>query len=161
MSLIPSETMELVGQEVAAPVTATITAKDAQRYAQAVGDLNPLYFDVAAARAAGYPALLAPPTFVQYALVAGRPLEDLREDGLFRGAMPIRLAVQRTMFGGEEWDFVAPVCVGDEITGVTRLAGLDEKAGSKGPFVRVTRETTYTNQRDEVVARTRQIGIAR
>lgn len=161
MSLIPPETLALVGQEVAEPSTATIMAKEAQRYAQAVGDLNPLYFDEAAAQAAGYPTIVAPPTFVQYALVQGRPLEQLRTDGLFHGAMPMRLAVQRTMFGGEEWDFLGPVCVGDTITGVTRLAALDEKDGSKGPFVRITRETTYTNQRGDVVARTRQIGIAR
>ena len=31
------------------------------------------------------------------------------------------------MFGGEEWDFLGPVHVGDEITGTTRLADLDQK----------------------------------
>ena len=71
------------------------------------------------------------------------------------------LRVSRTMFGGEEWDFLCPVHVGDRITATGRLAGLDEKQGSKGPFVRITRETTFTNQDGEVVARTRQIGIAR
>jgi acyl dehydratase len=161
MSLIPEETMALVGGEVAEPATAVITAKEAQRYAQAVGDLNPLYFDEAAARAAGYRTMIAPPTFVQYALVQGRPLDQVRTDGLFVGPRPLVLKVERTMFGGEEWDFVAPVHVGDTITGVTRLADLDEKQGSKGPFVRITRETTYTNQDGEVVARARQIGIAR
>jgi acyl dehydratase len=161
MSLIPEETLALVGQQVADPVTATITSRDAQRYAQAVGDLNPLYFDEAAARAAGYRTLIAPPTFVQYALVEGRSLDQVRTDGLFIGPAPIKLRVERSMFGGEEWDFVGPVHVGDTITGVTRLAGVDEKQGSKGPFVRVTRETTYTNQDGDVVARTRQIGIAR
>lgn len=160
-SLIPPETLDRVGEVLAGPFTATITATGSQRYAQAVGDLNPLYFDEAAAAAAGHRALLAPPTYVPYALVQGRAQADIATDGLFIGERPLRLAVARVMFGGEEWDFVAPVCVGDEITGVTRLAALDEKAGSKGPFVRVTRETTYTNQRGDVVARTRQIGIAR
>lgn len=51
--------------------------------------------------------------------------------------------------------------VGDWITAETRLAALDQKDGSKGPFVRITRETTYRNQAGDVVARTRQIGIAR
>ncbi len=160
-SLIPDETRALVGQLVAEPVTAEIYAKEAQRYAQSVGDLNPIYFDLDAATAAGYRTLVAPPTFVTHAVVQGRPQSDLREDGLFRGAMPMKLRVQRTMFGGEEWDFLAPVYVGDVITAETRLADLDEKQGSKGPFVRVTRETTFTNQDGEVVVRTRQIGIAR
>lgn len=160
-SLIPAHTMALVGSLLRGPVTAEIAAKEAQRYAQAVGDLNPVYFDEAAARAAGHHGLVAPPTFVQYALVQGRPIEETRTDGLFQGDIPLDLAVQRTMFGGEEWDFLLPVLVGDRITAETRLASLDQKEGSKGSFVRITRETTYRNQAGDVVARTRQIGIAR
>jgi acyl dehydratase len=160
-SLIPPETVALIGQIESERSAVEITALGAQRYAHAVGDLNPMYFDEEAATAAGYPTLVAPPTYVQYALVASRPLENIREDGLFKGNSALRLRVQRTMFGGEEWDFVAPVCVGDHIGAITRVIGLDEKQGSKGPFVRITRETTYTNQFGNVVARTRQIGIAR
>jgi acyl dehydratase len=160
-SLIPPETRALVGSLSAAPVTAEITAKESQRYAQAVGDLNPLYFDLEAAKAAGHTALLAPPTFVAHAVVQGRSLAETRTDGLWRTGERLQLAVQRTMFGGEEWDFLEPVHVGDVITAETRLADLDEKQGSKGPFVRITRETTYTNGEGRVVARSRQIGIAR
>ena len=160
-SLIPAQTQARVGQLLAGPRTGAITAEGAQRYAQAVGDLNPVYFDEAAARAAGHPTLVAPPTYVAYAVVQGRPLEETGPDGLFVGGEPLRLEVARIMFGGEEWDFVAPVYVGDNITAETRLAGLDEKNGSKGPFVRIVRETTYRNENGEVVVCTRQIGIAR
>ncbi len=42
---------------------------------------------------------------------------------------------------------------------------LTEKDGSKGPFVRITRETTYRiddgTAHGVIAARTRQIGIAR
>ncbi len=76
-SLIPPETAARVGELVAGPTVATVTAAGAQRYAQAVGDLNPIYFDEAAAHAAGYPSLVAPPTYVAYALVQGRPLQDI------------------------------------------------------------------------------------
>ncbi len=160
-SLIPPETAARVGELVADPVTATITAEGAQRYAQAVGDLNPLYFDEVAARNAGYRTLLAPPTYPPYALVRGRPQHQIGVDGLFVGERPLRLEVARVMFGGEEWDFVTPVHIGDEVTAETRLAAIDQKDGSKGPFVRITRETTFTNNAGEVLIRTRQIGIAR
>jgi acyl dehydratase len=159
-SLIPTDTMALIGTPLGAPVMAAISAKESQRYAHAVDDLNPIYFDEAAARAAGYRTLVAPPTFVSHAVVQGRPLAELRVDGLFR-TVSVKLNVKRIMFGGEEWDFLEPVCVGDTITAETRLADLDQKDGSKGPFVRMVRETTYTNQDGETVARTRQIGIAR
>jgi acyl dehydratase len=160
--LIPPESLAMVGQVTGPPVSAEITASGAQRYAQAVGDLNPVYFDEDAARAAGHRTIVVPPTYVPYALVQGRPLSELRNDGLFKsGASPLRLNVQRTMFGGEEFDFVRPVHVGERITATSRLAALDEKQGAKGPFVRVTRETTFTDQDGNVVARSRQIAIAR
>lgn len=160
-SLIPEETMALVGEPLIEPVTIVIDARESQRYAHAVGDANPIYFDEDAAKAAGYRTMVAPPTFVSHAPVPPRHQEALREDGLYLTSDRVRLRVDRMMFGGEEWDFLEPVCIGDEITAETRLAQLDEKQGSKGPFVRTVRETTYTRSDGVVVARSRQIGIAR
>ena len=82
-ALVPPEARALVGTVTTEPVTAKITAKEAQRYAQAVGDLNPLYFDEEAARAAGYRTLVAPPTFLDHVVVPAAA-SDLRVDGLFR-----------------------------------------------------------------------------
>jgi acyl dehydratase len=146
------------------PTSAVVTRRDAQRYARAVGDLDPIYFDEEAARAAGYDGLVAPPTFVGHVTVEGGTLDDLREDGLWRdrrGSSPIRLNVSRTMFGGEEWEFRVPVLVGDTITAQRRFGNVEEKDGRSGPFVLLHYETTYTNQRDEVVAVSRLVGIAR
>lgn len=171
-SLIPPETQTLVGQLLTEPTTVVIEARESQRYALAVGDENPVYFDEEAAKAAGHRTIVAPPTFVTHAVVPPRPNDRLRTDGLWRTDDGVRLEVSRMMFGGEEWDFLEPVCVGDTITAETRLADLDQKEGSKGPFVRVVRETTFTRLDDPtgpghgtdagtVVARSRQIGIAR
>ncbi|MGF1597531.1 MAG: MaoC family dehydratase N-terminal domain-containing protein [Acidimicrobiales bacterium] len=160
-SLIPDETKQRVGQLLTEPVTVTIDRREAQRYAHAVGDDNPVYFDEAAARAAGHRTLIVPPTFVTHAVVAPKANEELRTDGLWKDRGGVRLEVERMMFGGEEWDFLEPVCVGDVITAETRLADVDQKDGSKGPFVRVVRETTFRRDDGTVVARSRQIGIAR
>src|SRR5262249_48748854 len=151
--LVPPETKAMVGQPLGEPVSAVVTRREAQRYARAVGDLSPLYFDEDAARAAGYDGLVAPPTFVGPAVVAGMTLDDLREDGLWRERGPrVRLGVTRTMFGGEEWEFHAPVLIGDTVTAVRRLGAVEEKDGRSGPFVLLHYETTFTNQRGEVVA---------
>ena len=160
-SLIPEESLARVGEVLSGPVTVVIDQREAQRYAYAVGDENPIYFDAEAAQAAGYRALVAPPTYVTHAVVQPRTASDLRTDGLYRARTGVRLLVNRMMFGGEEWDFIEPVCIGDEITATTRLAALDQKQGSKGPFVRQVRETTFVNQFGTEVARSRQIGIAR
>jgi acyl dehydratase len=160
-SLIPPETAARVGELLSDPASVTLDMRESQRYARAVGDDNPIYFEQDAAEAAGYRGLVCPPTFVSHATVRPRPLEELREDGLYRDGGGVRLRVSRMMFGGEEWDFLEPACVDDVITAETRLGGVDQKEGSKGSFVRVVRETTYTNQLGQVVARARQIGIAR
>ena len=160
-SLIPDESLARVGEVLAGPVTVTIDVREAQRYAYAVGDENPAYFDQEAAEAAGYRTLTVPPTFITHAIVPPRPAGEMRTDGLYGDGTGVRLEVSRMMFGGEEWDFLADVHVGDEITATTRLAALDQKEGSKGPFVRQVRETTYVNQDGTEVARSRQIGIAR
>jgi acyl dehydratase len=161
-ALVPPETEAMVGKPLGPPVSAGITRREAQRYARAVGDLDPIYFDESAARAAGYDGLVAPPTFVGHAVVEGSTLGDLREDGLWvdRGQR-LRLAVSRTMFGGEEWEFRAPVLVGDTITAERRLGKVEEKDGRSGPFVLIHNETTFTNQHGEVVAVSRLVGIAR
>jgi acyl dehydratase len=160
--LVPPETLAMVGELLGDPVTAVITQREAQRYARAVGDLNPLYFDEAVARDADYDGLVAPPTFVGHAVVEGGTLADLREDGLWIDRGPkVRLGVKRTMFGGEEWEFRVPVLVGDTITAERRLGAVEEKAGRSGPFVLLHYETTFTNQRGEVVAVSRLVGIAR
>ena len=50
-------------------------------------------------------------------LSQGATLEDLRIDGMWIDRGPrVRLAVSRSMFGGEEWEFHRPVLVGDTIT---------------------------------------------
>jgi acyl dehydratase len=160
--LVPPETHAMVGQSLGKAVSAVVTRREAQRYARAVGDLSPIYFDEDAARAAGYDGLVAPPTFVGHAVVEGATLDDLRVDGLWMDRGPkVRLAVSRTMFGGEEWEFHRPVLVGDTVTAQRRLGAVEEKDGRSGPFVLLHYETTFTNQRDEVVAVSRLVGIAR
>ena len=100
---------------------------------------------------------------MQYALVQGRPLDQIREDGLFAGGAS-QLQLTSTA------DDVRRRGVGLPRTGATSVTASPRDHGSprstrnrdrKGPFVRITRETVYTNQAGAVVARSRQIGIAR
>jgi acyl dehydratase len=53
----------LVGH-VTRPISGTIEAADIRRFADAIGDTNPLFHDLAAAQPAGFAAMPAPPTFV-------------------------------------------------------------------------------------------------
>ena len=161
-SLVPDETRRMVGQLLGEPLTATITAKEAQRFAMASGDLNPLYMDNAAARSAGFDGTLVPPVYLAWALSAARPLSEIRDDGLYlSGGRRVPLNVARVMFGGEEWTFLEPALAGDTITSEMRLKSLEEKTGSSGAFVLQITETTYTDQRGRIVAKALGRSIAR
>jgi acyl dehydratase len=160
--LVPDETRKMLGELLSEPVSATITLNESQRFALAADDLNPIYFDEAAAQAAGYRTIVVPPTFLGWALGAPRPVTEVREDGLYRGGgRRVQLNVKRVMAGGDGWEFIAPVYPGDTITSETRLKSLEEKEGGSGPFVLQSTETTYTNQHGEVVARMTGRSIAR
>jgi acyl dehydratase len=160
--LIPDETRAMIGELLNEPVTATITAAAAQRFALAADDRNPLYFDETAAKEAGYRTTLVPPVFLAWSLNPPRPVAEVRVDGLYRGeGKRVSLNVKRVMFGGEEWEFLAPMYAGDTFTSATRLRSLEEKSGGSGPFVLQMTETTYTNQDGTLVAKALGRSIAR
>jgi acyl dehydratase len=160
--LIPEETLALVGELLDEPLASTISLKESQRYALAAGDLNPIYFDESAARAAGYAGIVVPPLFLAWALSPHRSLAELRQDGLYRArGKRVSLRVKRMMFAGEEWEYLAPVHPGDTITATVRLESLEEKQGNSERFVLPTTDTRSTNQHGVVVARARGRGIAR
>jgi acyl dehydratase len=161
-SLIPDETRAMIGQLLSEPVSGTISASQAQRFALAADDRNPLYFDEDAARAAGYRTTLIPPVFLAWSLNPPRPVSEVRGDGLYRGeGKRVTLNVKRVMFGGEEWQFYAPLYAGDTYTSETRLKSLEAKTGSSGEFVLQMTETTYRNQDGTVVAAAIGRSIAR
>jgi hypothetical protein len=53
---------------------------------------------------------------------------------------------------GDEFEFLAPVHIGDTITVGAELGDVAEKTGQRGTMYLVTTEWTYRNQRGELVA---------
>lgn len=161
-SLIPEAARAMIGQTIGTPVHGDVLQKETQRYAHAVGDENPLYFDAEYARAAGYRDIIAPPLYVEIFQLDSVPLSELRKDGISKARQaPIPLKVNRVMAGGEAVEFFEPIYPGDTLRGETRLVSVSEKTGRSGPFVLVERETTYTNQDGIVVIKSRSTSIVR
>jgi acyl dehydratase len=160
-SLITDEARAMIGT-VTRTRTGTVSLIEAQRWAAAVGDRNPIYFDDAAARNAGYRGIVTPPLFLPHALHGVVDLARLRVDGIpdVKG-VSIPLKASRSMFGGEEFEAILPVYPGDTISAVSRIVAIEDKEGSRGPFVLTTTETVYTNQDGAVVAKNRSFGIVR
>lgn len=161
-SLIDPETAARVGT-VAATATGEVIRRDWQRWAAAVGDDNPLWFDADYARANGYRDVICPPLYLQYAILGVSPLSGLRPDGS-SGAVSGSLAfpkAPRRMAGGESTTFHLPAYHRDEIEMVRTISSVVEKDGRSGRFVLVTWHTVYRNQHGDLVAEASTSMIAR
>jgi acyl dehydratase len=161
-SLIDAESAARVGT-VAATASGEVNRRDWQRWAAAVGDHNPLWFDAGFARANGYRDVICPPLYLQYAVLGVTALGGLRPDGS-SGAVSGGLAfpkAPRRMAGGESTTFHLPAYHRDEISMVRTIETIDQKHGRSGDFVLVTWRTVYRNQHDEVVAEATTSMIAR
>jgi acyl dehydratase len=109
-----------------APATYAVGREKIREYALAVGETNPLYLDVEAARAEGYADVVAPPMFaVVYCLPAVWPALFDEEIGIDFGRM---------VHGGQEFAWGPVVVAGDEITTTTSLKDASERRGN-GFFV--------------------------
>lgn len=125
-----------------------VTAAIVATYARSVGEDNPIYTDAAAARAAGYADLVAPPTMC----------------ALFeRGELPdIKLQFGRRQFhGGQRVEPRAPIVAGDTLTASSHLKDVYAKTGRSGTMVHVVWETTFRNQDGQVVADVQRSQVVR
>lgn len=170
-SMISDQAKAMIGR-VTGRGSGVAYLKEAQRWAAAANDRNPLYFDDEAAKAAGYRGVIIPPLFITQVTQGVSDLATLRPDGI-PGAAPPPPAGQdgdsagaganlgRMMFGGEEIELFGAVYPGDELVSESRFQSIEEKKGRSGPFLLITHETTYTNQHGEVVAKSRTYGISK
>jgi len=120
-------------------------------FADATGETDPIYFDEAAARAAGHPALPAPPTFLFC-------LASLAPDG---ENVIARLGVDmgRVLHGEQSFTYGEPIHAGDTITLRTRISDIYDKRGGALDFI--VQDTQATNQTGESVGAARTVIVVR
>jgi len=105
-----------------APFTYAVGREKIREYAAAVGETNPLHHDLEAARAAGYPDLVAPPMFaVVYSLRAVA-------QAIFDPEVGINFAMM--VHAGQEFVWGPAVVAGDEITTTASLENVSERRGT-------------------------------
>ena len=120
-----------------------------REYCNVLGIENPVHFDRAAARAAGFRDVVAPPMFVVvYSAGAMGPV-------LFDPEVEMNFAAM--VHGGQEFEWGEPVCSGDLITTTPSCTEIYEKDG-KGFYVF---ETRSVNQDDAEVVHATWTNIVR
>lgn len=119
------------------PVTALVEAGHLKRFTEAIGDPNPRWLDE------------APPTF----LVALAPTSYHLPEAEAYG--------KGWLNGGNRFEYLEPVRVGDRITATGKVADVYEKSGGSGTLLFIIFETDYVNQHGRTVARLRGTAIRR
>ena len=124
-----------IGHELPSSVM-TIERSRLQFFAKAIGETDPVYTDVAAARAAGYADLPAPPTFL-----FGAELDSGASDRL---VADLGIPFANLLHGEQRFTYHHPACAGDRVTVRSKIADVYEKKGGALEFVvknsRVTNE---------------------
>ena len=138
----------LIGRE-SEPVVHEVEKNAIRRFAEALGDPNPIYVDEAAARGAGFPSLVAPPTF---------PVA-LTTNERFRHSLD--LGTRSILHGEQQFEFVRPVVAGDRISVKSKVADVQERAGASGPMDVIVLEDEGRDEKGELVFRTRAMLILR
>lgn len=113
-----------------------------RRFAEAIGDDNPLWRDEEFAKKTKKRKILAPPGLLCAIMVSGGELWD-----------DIPLPLNKALDGGGEWELIKPIKVGDVITNTIRLVDIYEKEGRVGTMVFEVFEAVHINQKGEVVAK--------
>jgi acyl dehydratase len=98
-------------------------------FAEAIGDANRLYTDQAAAHAAGYPDVIAPPTFPIVITVAATR-QVVRDPGL-------GLNYAMVVHGEQRFAYSRPLHAGDVVLAQSTISGIRQA----GPLTMLTTET--------------------
>ncbi len=138
----------LIGRE-SEPVLHEVEKGAIRRFVDALGDPNPIYVDEEAARAAGFLALVAPPTFPAVLSMNER----------FRHSLD--LGTRSLLHGEQQIEYGRPILAGDRITVVSRVADVQERAGSSGPMDILVLEDEGRDPHGALVFRTRSTLVLR
>ncbi len=161
--MLPEEVSKLTGKAGEVMVF-DVEKEPIRRFADAVGDLNPLYWDQEYARSSRYGSIIAPPGFIsspwfsrpKSGTTSSSAREELR-DALQKAGYTNPAAID----AGIEYEFFCPVRAGDTIAFTSTIKDITEREGKTGKMAFIITETTYTNQNGDLVAKARGTLIQR
>lgn len=148
-----------------------------RRFAQALMDPDPRYWDQAFVESTHYREIITPPIMVSYMASRippdqGDPIdqafeEDPMSDGIGQvsrpGALPpVPTHLVRVLNAGNEIEIYQYPSIGDKVYFQNRYADIQERAGRDGQtFLIITSETTYRNQTGGLLCVSRHSSIRR
>lgn len=147
---VPEDVLAMIGMEKVRQYD--VTTRDIKRFAQAIGEANPVHFDEEYAKSTKYGAIVAPPLFCQMFTYEDVPQDRLPSDG-----SPVEIDVpvpaKRTFGGGSSYESFQWVKAGDKIIAKSTLKDVFVKKGRSGRLYFIVVCTEFSNQKNELVAK--------
>lgn len=136
-----------------------VTTTSVRAFARGVGYDDPVYFDLDAARKAGYRSLPAPPTYLGTPVFVPGISDDTFSHPRL-GGPALRHGLKGLLDGGTETEYLGTICAGEVLTVVSEITSLDVRSSPKlGKMLLVSTLATYRNEQNEVVALQRSQAI--
>jgi acyl dehydratase len=128
--------LPFVGME-SAPVKNEVEKGAIRRFADAIGDPNPLYRDEEYAKTTRYGRIVAPPTFCRTFDYGEIPGLVFKREGLIHGE--------------QQFEYFRPIFAGDVLYCSTRLANAYEKEGRLGRMIFLVYEQRGVDEAGDTV----------
>jgi len=120
-----------------------------RRFAEAIGDFNPIYYDDEYAKAAGFPTVVAPPTFP----ASFHSAADLRE--------LLGVGIKSLLHAEQTFEYERPIFAGDRIYVATRVAEVLEKPSATGKMDVAVIEDEGRDEEGNLVFKARRTLVVR
>lgn len=159
VSLITDEARALIGAETGYGEPYHIEKAVVDRFLEAIGDNNPLFFDGEYAADSWYGGLAVPPNFLLTNLKSGTERDFFTVNA--QGELSFPVNARRRLRGADEIEILLPLNIGDTIRANTRITDIYEKEGRSGRMVFILSETSYKNQNEQIVMISRSTIIMR
>ncbi|MBO0589108.1 MaoC family dehydratase N-terminal domain-containing protein [Sporosarcina sp. E16_8] len=117
-----------------------IEAGKIKEFAQAIGLVNPIYFNKEAALLQGFKNIPVPPTFATV-------IDFWNDHGFYQLFGFLKLHPENVLHGEQSFEYVETMYAGDRISAVVTIKEISHKYGKTFYFL----ETIYKNQLSETV----------
>lgn len=148
-----ASTKELVGLELR-PYRLEIEKGKIKEFVMAIGDDNPIYRSLEAAKAEGFEGIPIPITYLQVVdSWGGYGFDELMET--------LGLNKVKILHGEQQYEYFLDLYAGDELSVSSKVTNVETKTGISGGMDLITIENRYTNQNGQLAAVSRKIIVHR
>jgi acyl dehydratase len=126
---------------VVGPITVPVERGRIRFFSEVLGNTDAIHFDVEAARKAGHPDLVAPPSFLM--VIESLAGDEIRRRKLVSAAALAGCDFRYLLHGDERYEYVAPIYAGEDVQISTRVVDFYDKKGGAMEFVSLDAELAH------------------